>query len=306
MQTARARKLAWKSIDRFDRSHYKFDENQPLVSFIDQKTPGNGLTILFGGGKGYLGRLLSNGRRIFLNIDLEPTSEYYVNSVTRDLEEPLSAGYVRALRNGSAPVTVITPLSLEYMELKPAADNIRRILEPGEKFIWICHHQQSSVVFGFRKYADITTLILSLLQKLPTEDKADLAEEAADRLDVIWERLGGAIIFRQEFVDMLIGRPDRINMFLNDDPVQGAYLMPHALSCAGISKDNIAQILRIMAEFYGKDTALAEKLLERTYRTPRDMARALGEGFCLEDESRFFTGIGLSTDALVGIFTRVK
>lgn len=147
-------------------SVFPYDLYPDLVQQLDQRVPAGSHVALLGDARGYLGKLLENGQRTFINIDLASITEPFVETIRADMEEPLP---VQRIRKAGQPLTVLTPFSLEYTDTCRSSANIAALLEEGERWVWLCHHSESAIVACLKLQQPVLELLKGTLAQTMDE-----------------------------------------------------------------------------------------------------------------------------------------
>lgn len=142
-----AAKLSWgRSVTRDRRAIFPFDRFPDLVGAVREQLPERGVVVLLGGGRGYFGSLLAAPGRPVFNFDLAPGGATFVPSAIADMEAPLPVSPDRA--GGEA--TVVAAFALEYTDVRRSTSRLADVLAAGERFVWLCHHSDSTIVRDLR------------------------------------------------------------------------------------------------------------------------------------------------------------
>ncbi|MDO8554865.1 MAG: hypothetical protein Q7S22_08700 [Candidatus Micrarchaeota archaeon] len=167
-QTAKA-KEGWNRHNRDTPSIFPFQAFPGLVEMINKRVPTNSRVALFGGGRGYLAKLLEGMERTFVNLDVAKIENPFVPTIQHDIEEPIER--TRLIQNGE-PLVIVTPFSLEYTDHRLTTATIADILAKGEIYVCLRLTSDSPVVDIARQEEELLNLLRKLLEHPKSHETA--------------------------------------------------------------------------------------------------------------------------------------
>ncbi len=302
-QSSRTKELM-RRASRNQNCVFPFDNHRPLIGFLDKHTPDDARVVLFGGWKGYVASLMERRNREFLSIDMVPV-QGFVPTMEMDLEVAMDDATIRGIRNGRPKVSVITAISIEYMDIGLVRQNIARLLQQGERWLWICTHSGSTGFREFRIGVELLEIIRAVRQKLRQAD-CDMIAIAAEVDDKILKAYGTMI--SGILTDMEKCGPLARMALLQEPLSRTAFGIAIQLSnCLHVyammhgKKDQLDQILRCFEEMQRSDTELGEMMLQNPISSHNQLRVAAGDGFELVHPARYEKG---DLKLLLGVFEK--
>lgn len=158
----REAKESWRKRIR-ESPVYPFTQEMRLVEKIARTIPDGKDLVILGGGVGLLPQLMkrTTALREVINIEIAPVRHSYVPTVQADMEEPFR-GKISHLNK---PV-IVGAFSIEYTDARKTTANIADALEEGEKFVWVAHHEESSIVRQLRRERQLTEKLIEYRDRI--------------------------------------------------------------------------------------------------------------------------------------------
>jgi hypothetical protein len=257
-QSAAAKRSWGRDVSRDRQGFFDFEALPQLVSFIAGHLPERCRVILLGGGRGYLGHLLDNGSRAFVNLDLAPSGRPFVPSAIADLETPLP---VEPRRGGDLPTAAVAAFSIEYTDAARSLTHSAALLRSGEPLVWVSHHGDSFILADLRVGRELCRLVRRV------------AEEASRLPRQSWSRLADLATRESEALGIqATGRRSGELRFLLD-----------RLGEVGDDASASSALARIEAlqRRLEREAELSRILVDRPLRTPDELAALAGAAFRL-------------------------
>ncbi|MBI5228209.1 hypothetical protein HY988_06480 [Candidatus Micrarchaeota archaeon] len=301
-------KAAWSAVARNPKSLFDFDRYKEVVDFVDRTVPSSSRTILLGGGRGYLGHLMSKGQRSFVNVDLVLLSEPFLPTIQLDIEFPIPPETITRIRTGSSLATVITPFSLEYTEIELSLRAISALLTKGELWIWLCHHSDADIVQNLRRVHTMLPIIKQTVEQIQRESPSK------------WFGIATAFesSIRSIYPDMeditIVNASSLVFMELLRNVFQRKHIpIGHLLFLAGTLRrayehpelrDSAIKIIRQGEERFETDVSYSLLMVGRDLRKPADLNNSVGKDFHLVEGTTFINPDSGNPAVLVGIFEK--
>lgn len=255
-----AAKQSWgRHVTRERRAFFDFEATPELVAFVAGQLPERCRVVLLGGGRGYLGRLLDNGARQFVNLDIAPSGRPFVPSSVADMEAPLP---LTGRRVGELPWAAVAAFSVEYTDAARSLGRLAEVLRGGERLVWISHHGDSFILADLRTGRELCRLVGRAAEdahRLPSASWPEVARRAAEDAAVL------ALPAEGERAAEL--------RFLLDRLAEGGG--GHPAEARALAR---MDALRARLE---REVELSRILVDRPLRTPQELASLAGAAFRL-------------------------
>ena len=271
---------------------------------IDRKTPSDVRVVLFGGGRGYLARLLNGNRRTFTNLDIGDIAEPFIPTIQHDMEQPIERE--RLVQNGEA-ISVITPFSLEYTDPRLTTATIADVLAKGEMYVCACYDSRSAGITAGRKQKELLPLLQRIKQFIGNGSSI-LPIKELERLQTKILRL-----FRLKLPNLFIIDGSILSAMREKFP-QGGTTIPSqkaqivlvniALADKGlITRAELTRITNEITEACQQEIDLMGMSLEKKIESPADLANFVDKGLRLVDGENF--QVNGQPFAIVGTFEKI-
>ncbi|MBI5223145.1 hypothetical protein HY990_01855 [Candidatus Micrarchaeota archaeon] len=304
-------KQVWKNTIRTARSVFPYETQPRLLESINRKTPSDTRVILFGGGRGHLGTLITGRRRTFFNLDLCDPDQSVIPSLGIDLEVPLTTQAISLARGANDRASIIAPFSLDYMDIDRAKENLAALTRKGERIIVLCHPESSPIMEDLKKASTLHAMVSEVKERMDRSntDLKQLFEQTRDKLLGVHPILPSDLFDADEVAQLQQMRAT-VNYYGSADILASLIDLVILIKLSS-GEDRFVKEAKKRIEssltFLEEQAAIAVPAIAKKFRSPEDIARALDSHedtrFLLEE--RWTEADEYGPYCLVAIFERM-